>query len=243
MYFRLPKAYICTARYIADMSHIPLYIYMYVHDLYKSIPGTERIASYRDSSAHLVDSMQASERLSTRVSSIQNGISFISYSNRNHCLLRKYDKQFADVERLCSVIRYTKLQQFLRSIKRLPTYEYVIVLLDELEYSILKNIIARLEQYRQIRAILIIKSSNMINAEEEDKFKLHVGVNEETNKIIEIFGEYQSMFVRLEQLLHAAKERFDIHNIFITLNCNQKALRDLRQELGPFLWTHTFRRK
>ena len=181
--------------------------------------------------------MQASERLATRFSSIQNGISFISLSHRDHCRLHKYDKHFADLGRLCSVIRHTKLQQFLRCIKRLPTYEYVIVLLDDFEVSISKNVILRLEQYRQIRAILTI------NAEGEDKLSFHLSANEEMSKTIETFGEYQSMFVRLEQLLHAAKDRFNIHNLFITLNRNQKALRDLRQELGPFLWTHTFRCK
>lgn len=187
--------------------------------------------------------MQSSERLSTRFSSINNSISVISYSDRDHCFSRKYDEQFSRVGRLCSVIRHTKLQQFLRSIKRLPTYEYVIVLLDEFDYSILKNIIARLEQYRQIRSILIVKSGNRINyaEEEEHKCKLHIGVDEEANKAIETFDEYQSMFVRLEQLLESAKERIDSHNIFITFNCKQKALRDLRGELAPFLWTHTFR--
>lgn len=190
--------------------------------------------------------MQGStERLATRFSSIQNGISFISFSDRDHCLLHKYDKHFTDLGRLCSVIRHTKLQQFLRSIKRLPTYEYVIVLLDDLEFPIWKNIITRLQQYRQIRVILIITSNPVIiqAIEEDDKFRCHMNANDEANKMIEIFGEYSSMFVRLEQLLHAAKDQFDSHNIFITLNRNQKALRDLRQELGPFLWTHTFRCK
>ncbi len=189
---------------------------------------------------NLDSSMEVSERSLTRLSSIQNGISLVSLSNQDPCLLHKYDELLANISHLCSVTRCTKIQQFMKCIKRLPSYEYVVVLLDDLDLSTLKNVISRLQQCRYVKVVLIVTSLNRLNGN-EDYFTFDMRTDDSINKTIETFGEHHSMFVRLQQLLSVAKDQFDVNNVFITLNRKQKALRDLRQELGPFLWTHTFR--
>jgi hypothetical protein len=184
--------------------------------------------------------MQISDRSLARFSSVQNGISFVSLSNLDHCLLHNHDELLANIDRRCSITRHTKVQQFIKCIKRLPSYEYVIALLDDIDCMTLKNIISRLQQCRQIKAILIVTSSNMLNAKQRrDIFEIFTNVD--LKKTIEIFDEYQPMFAQLQQLIHTANERCEVNDVFITLSRKQKSLRDLRQELGPFLWIHTFR--
>jgi hypothetical protein len=184
--------------------------------------------------------MQISDHSPTHFPSIRNGISFVSLSNLDHCLLHNHDELLVNIGRRCSITRHTKVQQFMKCIKRLPSYEYVIALLDDIDLMTLKNVISRLQQCRQIKAILIVTSSNMLDVKQHhDIFEMFADVDQK--KTIAIFDEYELMFAQLQQLIHTANERCEVNDVFITLNRKQKALRDLRQELGPFLWTHTIR--
>jgi hypothetical protein len=83
-------------------------------------------------------------------------------------------------------------------------------------------ILIELNQYRQIKSILLVLSS--IN-----KIDLSKNI-----KNLEIFHSNEPMIIRLEELINEIKESDD--NLFQ----QQKSLRDVHQELGPFVWSHPY---
>ena len=190
-----------------------------------------------------MDCLDSPKRISarrlSRLSPEQSGISCVSLSNSNHHLLHNYDEFLANIGRLCSVTCHSSVRKFIKCIKQLPSCEYVITLLNELDLEISKDVISRLRQCRQVKEILIVRCCNIDYAKKDFSSEMisDVGIS----KAIENFNEHQLMFVRLKELIHVAKEQLENDTIFITLNGKQNALRDLRQELGSFIWIHTFK--
>ncbi|CAF3256635.1 unnamed protein product [Rotaria socialis] len=114
---------------------------------------------------------------------------------------------------------YKCVEYFTSSIKK---NERIIVILHG--YELFENAY----ECEQVYSILIVDSS---------RNQLSLAENYQS-KIVEIFQDDNSMINKLQQTIthleHQAIQQTE--NIFITLDRKQRSLRDLRQELAPFLW-------
>ncbi len=106
--------------------------------------------------------------------------------------------------------------------------DHIIVILKNME------ILDETHKCEQVHSILLIipNDKNMI-------------MKEDYQKVVGIFEDENSMFVRLQQVItdieHDTTQ--NIQNIFSTFNEEEKSLRDLRHGLIPFLWCHIFKSK
>ncbi len=102
---------------------------------------------------------------------------------------------------------------------------------------ILKNMEILDETYKceQVHSILLIIPNN-------DK---NMKMKEDYQKVVGIFQDENSMFVRLQQVIVDIENdtNQNIENIFSTFNQKEKSLRDLRHDLMPFIWCHIFKSK
>lgn len=134
------------------------------------------------------------------------------------------------------IVWYSSILKSIKYFKQARSYEriIVVVLVDDSssinkEASIKVTDIIQLGQYPQIRSILVVSSTT--------DFSSNIGDN--TKKTVEIFVNYQSMLIRLQQLMKEVEESDD--DLFTIFRQRDKSLRDVRQELGPFVWSHSYK--
>jgi hypothetical protein len=135
------------------------------------------------------------------------------------------------------IVWYSSILKSIKYFKQARSYEriIVVVLVDDDSSSINKEALIKLTdmiqlgQYPQIRSILVVSSTT--------DFSSNIGDN--TKKTVEIFVNYQSMFIRFQQLMEEVEESDD--DLFTIFRQRDKSLRDVRQELGPFVWSHSYK--
>lgn len=91
----------------------------------------------------------------------------------------------------------------------------------------------------QAHAILIIDLNN-------DKNQLNIHKNNHHHlKMGDIFEEHHSMMIKVQQVIGNIEHQIDqqVEDMFNRFNWKEKALQDLRVELGPFLWCQIFKSK
>ncbi|CAF0729108.1 unnamed protein product [Adineta steineri] len=99
------------------------------------------------------------------------------------------------------------------------------------------DILDEVYQYEQVHSILIIDSNT-------DENKLNVIQNNyQYSKTVEIFKEHNSMMKKLQQVIIDIEQEIvqQTEAIFDVLDQEEKALRNLRAELGPFIWRQLFK--
>ena len=91
----------------------------------------------------------------------------------------------------------------------------------------------------QVQAILLIIS------DDKDKHKNMATVGTNYKKVIEIFKDRTSMVEKLQQVIVRVEHQLtqNMTNIFSTLNPKERSLRNLGNELVPFVWCHIFKGK
>jgi hypothetical protein len=98
------------------------------------------------------------------------------------------------------------------------------------------NDITRLQQNQQIQSILIIYINENDNNLQIDSMNKAL---KNTSKVVGVFHNHESMLARLQQLLDTVKKSDD--GLFSIFNSRGKSLRDIRNELGPFVWYQNYR--
>ncbi|CAF0744245.1 unnamed protein product [Adineta steineri] len=99
------------------------------------------------------------------------------------------------------------------------------------------GILDEVYQYKQLHSILIIDSNT-------DKNKLNITKNNcQYSKTVEIFKEHDLMMKKLQQVIVDIEHEIvqQTEAIFDVLDREDRAFRDLRAELGPFLWRQIFK--
>lgn len=92
----------------------------------------------------------------------------------------------------------------------------------------------------QVQAILLISSSE----NDEDKKKIET-TEKKYNKVIGIFEDQSSMFEKLQQIIVHVEHQLaqNMTNIFSSFNPKERSLKDVREELVSFMWSHVFKCK
>lgn len=103
--------------------------------------------------------------------------------------------------------------------------------------AILKNteILDETHQCEQVHSILLIISNDEKN----------LIMKEDYQKVVGIFEDENSMFVRLKQVIVDVEHRFsqDIGGMFNISNRKERTLQDVRDELPLFMWRQAFKGK
>jgi hypothetical protein len=164
--------------------------------------------------------------------SLRNGITVMWLTNRASLL--KGDIEM--VTRLQALyeytfLYYTKMSKAIKYMNRAKPYEYLIVVINELDLRFSKTAFGQLQQSRQVRTILVA-------VKKKEELDFITTVTEMFDKIA-ICEQHESLSVQLQQLLQVATEHIENDETFITYNSNEKALRDVRHELGAFAWGYS----
>ena len=103
--------------------------------------------------------------------------------------------------------------------------------------AILKNmeILDETHKCEQVHAIMLIMSNNDKNLIKKEDYQ----------KVIGIFEDEKSVFVRLKQVIVDVEHSFsqDIGGVFSIFNRNERTLHDVRHEFALFMWRHAFKCK
>ncbi len=173
-----------------------------------------------------------------RLPSIRTGVSLIWLENPS--LLSKECNETVNRLRAldnCHIFCYKNVSACFKYLKRAKSYERIIVVMNVYNDSIITTDISRLCQYQQIQSIFIVTLiTDKANGVDID---LSVNTRDEIAKIGGVFNDYQTLFDRLKQLMNEVDEFDD--GLFTFFNRPEKALRDLRHELGSYIWSQALR--
>lgn len=124
-----------------------------------------------------------------------------------------------------SVIFYSNIRKCIKSLKRTRSRDYVIIVLVSYSIDVIHQMIERLRRYRLVQSIYIVTSDGNI-----------IEWFASTRNNIQVFENKSTMLDQLECFLN------DIHKVnfegglFTTFNQKERALKDIRDQLGTFLW-------
>lgn len=166
------------------------------------------------------------------LSSLRAGITIIWLTSRT--LMLKNDIEM--VTRLqdlydCSFLYYTKTSKAFKYMNAAKSCEYLIVVINELDLRFTKAIFSQLQENRQIRTVIMVTN-------EKKELDSTISTAEASDKIV-ICRERESLLALLQHLLEDATQQIENDDNFITYNANERALRDVRHELGAFVWGYS----
>lgn len=164
-----------------------------------------------------------------RLSSLRNDITIMWLTNRSS--LSKHNLEM--VTGLQSLhdhtfLYYTKISNAIKYVNRAKHHEYLIVVVDELDPRLCPTIFPKLQQSQKVQKIL---TSGYTNNDLGDAIE----TSRNLDKIV-ICQKHESLSTEIQQILQNAIMQIENDSIFTTLNVNEKALRDVRHELGLFAW-------
>lgn len=182
-----------------------------------------------------------------RLPSIRSGVTLIWLEDPNLSSSNESVEAIARLRALKNyyVLHYTALSKCIKYLKRARSYERAIIIIgisddhnDLKETSISVTDVSRLCSYRQVQSIFIVSSTvKEINSDTENNSATNV--RKDMEKVIGIFRNHRSMFIQLQNLISETEECDD--GLFSAFNLREKALRDVRHELGAFVWSHSYR--
>lgn len=190
-------------------------------------------------------SRSSCESRSRRTASFCEDVSLIIL---NHSSLRSDDEMadvYHDLVNLCFIKCCSHIAQCIKYFKKASSSEHIIVLLNHLPQHEIPGTISQLASYPQLQAIFLLCSplNEVQNDYDSDVKQAKQPPYENANKLVKSFRERESMVKDLQKLILTEKENLKDHGLFNICNMPEKALKDLRKELGSFVWTHTFRSK
>jgi hypothetical protein len=130
------------------------------------------------------------------------------------------------------VLFYTQKSTFLEYLmSKRKKSDHVIVVLYDIE------VLDKAHECEQVHAILMVDPNNTIN-------KSMITADRHP-KLVGIFEEREFMLVKLQQVIVDVEHQLaqGAGNTFSTFDRKERALRDVRHQLAPFLWCHVFKGK
>ncbi|UJR16869.1 hypothetical protein I4U23_003767 [Adineta vaga] len=178
------------------------------------------------------------DRIFRRPSSLRIGITIILHEEP-HLVSNNSDTINNHIRALnnCYIFHCTNNLKCIKYLKRAQRHEYIIILYNIINDSINISQIAELCQYQQVQHIFIVSLTN--EQHESIDTDLSVYTRNEINKIGGVFYDYKSLEIRLQQQINELNDSDD--DLFTFVNQSEKALRNLREELGPYIWSQTYR--
>lgn len=136
-------------------------------------------------------------------------------------------KSFSD---RCFIVYYSSVRKCMKHLKRPKSREYIIIIIVSHSMETIQRIIHRLQLYRVIQTILVVINDGA----QYDHLPL-------TARNLYIFRTVGSMFENLESRIKEVEERELNGGLFATFCRGEKSLKDVRDDLAAFVWTHVFK--
>ena len=163
---------------------------------------------------------------------IRGGITVISLEQHYQSLVstNEYESKIAEINSSNKyfILRYTSISRCVQYFKRMRSYENVFLILHCNTTGDIN--VTRFNKYYQIRSIFVVANEKIVGYD-------HVWVDQ--TKHVHIFYDYQSLFEKLDHLMSDTQESDD--SLFAIFNERERALRNVRQELGPFVWSQSYK--
>ena len=133
------------------------------------------------------------------------------------------------------VVCVNSMNQCEKYFKKSPWHEKIVFVLIDYHQTINQTYLLKFDQ---IKRILIVRLSQ----DQPEKSMEISDSNENTeskSKIIDVFDDCQSANAHLQETIVAIEQEDD--GLFSTFNKNERSLIDVREELGSFVWNHSYR--
>ena len=124
-------------------------------------------------------------------------------------------------------IRCTNVSRCIRFVKRARSYERIIVVL--ITCRVPTADFSELSNCKQVQSVLIVTPDKTDNN----------NIPDNNIKQTYVFSDCQFMFVKLQKMVDEDLQISNEDGLTI-INQREKALRDVRQDLGPFVWSHSY---
>jgi hypothetical protein len=160
-----------------------------------------------------------------RLPSIGRGVSVLWLDNPS-LPIAECAESFSQTDH--NVLYYTKVAQFMKYVKRASVHQYLIVVLNKLDLKSSQNVLIRLQQCQNVRTIFIVASDD----ENMDLFMLQMAISSTTS----IYRDRDAMLIHLQKSIKDAAFSDDDDVLLRSYGVTEKSLRDLRYELGPYMW-------
>ncbi|CAF1318473.1 unnamed protein product [Rotaria sordida] len=130
----------------------------------------------------------------------------------------------------CFIVYYSNISKCIKYLKQARSREYVIAIIVSYPVETIQRIIHRLQQYRLIQTMFVIHSDR-----DTDNHLSSINDN------LHVFRAQESMFELLEKRLEEVEKQNLSGGLFTTFYRKEKSLKDVREDLATFVWTHVFK--
>lgn len=184
---------------------------------------------------------------SRRLPEIRGGLTVIWLENPELSLYYRSNETMDWLNTLknCYVLRYATVSKCVKHLKRARTYESLILIIvisgahvDASKVSTVNSNISQFSKYHQVQSIFVFSPATRRTGGDSETDSL-INVQKDGTKLFGIFHDHQSMFFQMQKLISEIEEPDD--GLFSAFNRREKALKDVRQELGAFVWSHSYR--
>ncbi|CAF0905405.1 unnamed protein product [Rotaria sordida] len=128
----------------------------------------------------------------------------------------------------CFIVYYSSIPKCIRYLKQTQPREYVIAIIVSYPMETIQHIIHRFKQFGVIQTMFVIYSDR----DADNHLSLIIDN-------VHIFQTQESMFELLEKRIEEIEERNLNDGLFTTFCQKEKSLKDVREDLATFVWTHT----
>jgi hypothetical protein len=159
-----------------------------------------------------------------RLPSINKGVTIL-WIDKPSLSIADYMEPFSESDH--TVLYYTKVAQSIKYIKRANAHQYLIVILNKLELKSPQNILTRFQQCRKVRTILVVAS----DGEDFDFLISQTSASSTTS----VYRDRNDMLIHLRTHIKDVALSDD-DGLLKSYGDREKSLRDLRHELGSYMW-------
>lgn len=176
-----------------------------------------------------------------RIPSVCGGISLIvmTHSSRQtEAYVRALSLTTAD---RCFVLCCTQSSKCIKYFKKVSPQERIVVLVLDFADTELQKMIPQFARYQQLQLVLVgnLTSSKRENHQLGEDIKLPL--YPDLDKPVKTFATPDLLPTILDQFISDEEQNAKEHGLFVMCNTPQQALKDVRKEMGSFVWSHTFR--
>ncbi|CAF1294715.1 unnamed protein product [Rotaria sordida] len=130
----------------------------------------------------------------------------------------------------CFIVYYSNISKCIKYLKRVRSREYVIAIIVSYPMESTQRIIHRLQQLGVIQTIFVVYSVS-----DPDNHLSLIADN------FHVFQNHELMFELLEKRIQEVEEQNLNGGLFTTFYRKEKSLKDVREDLAIFAWTHVFK--
>lgn len=173
-----------------------------------------------------------------RLSSSEGQIVLLSLSSASRNLCFDENELALKIRIKHKIGNHIHMNSFIKSLKQTSIYQSVIILLAHIDDVTMQAVSLHLYRFRQIKFVFILNEKEKI-----EKFVPNLNTNTAEKTVWKTYTSYQTMLAEMKKTIYTVHEENNGKNTIVTLNCRQRALKDLHHELGPFIWMNTFKCK